>query len=34
MDPEASLDMVSALGETTLPLVRRELGTKSLFFDR
>jgi alkanesulfonate monooxygenase SsuD/methylene tetrahydromethanopterin reductase-like flavin-dependent oxidoreductase (luciferase family) len=34
MDPEASLDMVSALGETVLRLVRAEVGTKSLFFDR
>ncbi len=31
MDPEASLEMVSELGEVTLPLVRRELGTASLF---
>jgi hypothetical protein len=31
MDPEASLDMVSALGAETLPLVRREVGTASLF---
>jgi alkanesulfonate monooxygenase SsuD/methylene tetrahydromethanopterin reductase-like flavin-dependent oxidoreductase (luciferase family) len=30
MDPEASLDMVSALGEDVLPIVRREVGTASL----
>jgi alkanesulfonate monooxygenase SsuD/methylene tetrahydromethanopterin reductase-like flavin-dependent oxidoreductase (luciferase family) len=30
MDPEASLDMVSALGEDVLPSVRREVGTASL----
>jgi alkanesulfonate monooxygenase SsuD/methylene tetrahydromethanopterin reductase-like flavin-dependent oxidoreductase (luciferase family) len=34
MDPAASLEMVSALGEETLPLVRRELGTASILFDR
>ena len=34
MDPEASLEMVSALGEETLPLVRREVGTASILFDR
>ena len=34
MDPEAALEMVSSLGEGTLPLVRREVGTKSLFFDQ
>jgi alkanesulfonate monooxygenase SsuD/methylene tetrahydromethanopterin reductase-like flavin-dependent oxidoreductase (luciferase family) len=34
MDPEASLDMVGCLGEITLPLIRKEVGTKSLFFDR
>jgi alkanesulfonate monooxygenase SsuD/methylene tetrahydromethanopterin reductase-like flavin-dependent oxidoreductase (luciferase family) len=34
MDPEASLDMVSQLGEETLPLVRKEVGSDSLLFDR
>lgn len=34
MDPEASLDMVAQLGEETLPLVRKEVGTDCLFFDR
>ncbi|MGB9113588.1 MAG: LLM class flavin-dependent oxidoreductase [Acidimicrobiales bacterium] len=34
MDPEASLDMVSQIGEETLPLVRKEVGSDSLFFDR
>jgi hypothetical protein len=34
MEPEASLEMVSALGETVLPVVREEVGTTSLFFDR
>jgi alkanesulfonate monooxygenase SsuD/methylene tetrahydromethanopterin reductase-like flavin-dependent oxidoreductase (luciferase family) len=31
MDPQAALDMVSRLGEETLPLVRREVGRTSLF---
>ena len=31
MDHEEALDMVSRLGEETLPLVRREVGTTSLF---
>ena len=31
MDPQAALDMVSRLGEETLPLVRREVGRASLF---
>jgi alkanesulfonate monooxygenase SsuD/methylene tetrahydromethanopterin reductase-like flavin-dependent oxidoreductase (luciferase family) len=31
MEPEASLDMVSALGDEVLPLVRGEVGTTSLF---
>jgi alkanesulfonate monooxygenase SsuD/methylene tetrahydromethanopterin reductase-like flavin-dependent oxidoreductase (luciferase family) len=31
MDPQAALDMVSRLGEETLPLVRREVGRGSLF---
>jgi alkanesulfonate monooxygenase SsuD/methylene tetrahydromethanopterin reductase-like flavin-dependent oxidoreductase (luciferase family) len=34
MDPEASLDMVSALGEEVLPAVRRELRQTSPFFGR
>jgi alkanesulfonate monooxygenase SsuD/methylene tetrahydromethanopterin reductase-like flavin-dependent oxidoreductase (luciferase family) len=34
MDPEESLDMVIALGEDVLPLVRREAGTRSLFAGR
>ncbi len=34
MDPEASLDMVTQLGEETLPLARKEVGSDSLFFDR
>jgi alkanesulfonate monooxygenase SsuD/methylene tetrahydromethanopterin reductase-like flavin-dependent oxidoreductase (luciferase family) len=34
MEPEASLDMVTQLGEESLPLVRKEVGTDSLFFDR
>jgi len=31
MDHEAALDMVSRLGEETLPLVRKAIGTTSLF---
>jgi alkanesulfonate monooxygenase SsuD/methylene tetrahydromethanopterin reductase-like flavin-dependent oxidoreductase (luciferase family) len=31
MDPQRALDMVSEIGETVLPVVRREVGTGSLF---
>jgi alkanesulfonate monooxygenase SsuD/methylene tetrahydromethanopterin reductase-like flavin-dependent oxidoreductase (luciferase family) len=31
MDPESALEMVTRLGEETLPLVRKEVGTGSLF---
>jgi alkanesulfonate monooxygenase SsuD/methylene tetrahydromethanopterin reductase-like flavin-dependent oxidoreductase (luciferase family) len=31
MDPESALEMVTRLGEETLPLVRKEVGRGSLF---
>ena len=34
MDPDAALDMVTRLGEETLPIVRREVGRTSLFAGR
>ncbi len=33
MDPEASLDMVAQLGEETLPLVRKEIGSDSFLLN-
>lgn len=34
MDPESALEMVTRLGEETLPLVRKEVGGSSLFENR
>jgi alkanesulfonate monooxygenase SsuD/methylene tetrahydromethanopterin reductase-like flavin-dependent oxidoreductase (luciferase family) len=34
MDPESALEMVTRLGEETLPLVRKEVGRGSLFENR